>query len=87
MNKDYSYWESLSPRADKAIDELMEKFKDGKVNAKQAFTELKQLPHTYDDMDMCKETTNKVFEFMEENSTIESSELEKIYQEVFWTEE
>lgn len=87
MNKDYSYWESLSPRADKAIDELMEKFKDGNVTPVKVFQELKQISKDYDDIDLCKETLNKMFDFMVENSFIEMDDLVKAYQDVFWADE
>lgn len=68
MKKNFDYWETLSPTADLAIEKLTESLLRKEISVGRLFREICKLQYTEEDSDICKETMNKVFDFIVDNN-------------------
>jgi hypothetical protein len=85
MNKKHlEYWETLCPNADTEIDNYIRLLLKGEKTIKQVFQRIKEIELDTEnfDADICKETINKVFYFVVENTDISGLDIAEAYHQV-----
>ena len=82
--KHLEYWETLCPDADAEIDLYIRLLLKGEKTIKQVFQRIKEIEIDTEnfDADVCKETINKVFDYVIENINISENECLEAYYEV-----
>ena len=81
MKRKVDYWETLSYSADLAIENLTQQVLKNEITVGQMFKSICKLQYTEEDCDMCKETIQKVFDFIVDNKIATYDEAEKAYDE------
>ena len=76
------YWETLSSDGDKEIRVIFGLFEAKEITLKELFQKIEQLPYDFEDVDLAKETTNKVFEHLDEDFGVDMEEAQYIYESV-----
>ena len=66
--KELDYWETLDREADEQFEILTQKCLNKELSVDQMWTEMRKIQYDYPYSDICKETINKVFEFIEEHN-------------------
>lgn len=78
------YWETLDYDADSKFEELTQNCLNGKITIEQMFKEMKNIQYDCPESDICKETINKVFEFIEEHNLTDYETALKLYEENYY---
>jgi len=78
------YWETLCPDADAEIDKFIRLLLEGKKTIKQVFERIHEIQNDTEnfDADICKETINKVFDYVIENTDITEDKCLKAYHSI-----
>ena len=76
------YWETLSHDGDKEIMVIFGLFEAKEITLKELFQKIEQLPYDFDDVDLAKETTYKVFEHLVKDFGVDMEEAQYIYDSV-----
>lgn len=76
-----NYWETLDRDADQQFEILTQKCLNKELSVDQMWTEMRKIQYDYIDSDICKETINKVFEFIDDHNLASPEEAEKSYNE------
>jgi hypothetical protein len=76
-----NYWETLDRDADEQFEILTQKCLNKELSVDQMWTEMRKIQYDYIDSDICKETINKVFEFIDHYNLASPEEAEKSYNE------
>lgn len=79
--KELNYWETLDREADEQFEILTQKCLNKELSVDQMWTEMRKIQYDYPDSDICKETINKVFEFIEEHNLALPDDAEESYNE------
>jgi hypothetical protein len=77
--KELNYWETLDREADEQFEILTQKCLNKELSVDQMWTEMRKIQYDYPDSDICKETINKVFEFIEEHNLALPDDAEESY--------
>ena len=85
-------WETLCPEGDKAVGEIFEKLLKREIPLLKAFRMLALVTHLFEDVDMCKETTNKFIDHIVDHIGEEEDVVVEAYHKAsnetslaFWT--
>lgn len=79
--KELDYWETLDRDADQMVEEITQKCLAGKLTVDQMWKEIYSINYICSEADICSETINKIFDFIEDNNLMSEEDAIKSYQE------